>query len=92
MSNPFSCQWCLSREHDSEQCPLVKRIEHYASGALKLVEFHDKPAEAAVAPSPMEQLLDPQRGIVQQMMGAQSTLPDSISVSDMAGRAQGKPL
>lgn len=36
------CQWCLSEEHGSDKCPLVKHREYYASGALRQIEFYDR--------------------------------------------------
>jgi hypothetical protein len=87
----------MSQDHESDKCVLIKRIEHYDSGALKLVELYDPATIGSVHGTPpmMDPLLGvghlrpppvPQHGVFNQ------GLPDAIMPQDMAARAKGGPL
>jgi hypothetical protein len=93
----MACQWCLSPEHESDKCPYVKKIVRYESGALKLVEFHDRDINTNVTGTPA--MMDPLLGVghlrpppVLQHGVFNQGLPDTIMPQDMAARAKGGPL
>lgn len=85
------CQWCLSNEHSSDQCPYVRRLELYPSGFPRLVEFRDRAAEQSTAMP--ETLIDPERTMRELILAEPVTdLPQSVSLGDLAARAKGEPL